>query len=85
MGQTQSIIVYRNPIEAAFWEGGYALPVFCFILAFLVVMLPLIKVQDFVFRRAKWRMWGPAYSYSGYAVIAFSLVAAFFITAKVLA
>jgi hypothetical protein len=23
---TQSIIVYRNPAEAMFWEGGYAFP-----------------------------------------------------------
>lgn len=27
MTPAQSIIVYRNPIEAAFWEGGMALPV----------------------------------------------------------
>ena len=25
---TQSIIVYRNPMEQAFWEGGYLIPIF---------------------------------------------------------
>lgn len=85
MNQTQSIIVYRNPIEAAFWEGGFALPVFTFILVFLISLSALIKVQEFVFRKTKVSTWGRAYNYSGYAIIAASPTIAFFTTTKVLA
>ncbi len=28
MSNTQSIIVYRNPAEAAFWESGMLIPLF---------------------------------------------------------
>lgn len=34
---TQSIIVYRNPVEAAFWESGMAFPLVCGIIAALIV------------------------------------------------
>jgi hypothetical protein len=27
VNQTQSIIVYHNPAQQAFWEGGYAVPI----------------------------------------------------------
>jgi hypothetical protein len=43
----ESIIVYRNPIEKAFWEGGYALPMlgFAFVMGitFLITFKSLEK------------------------------------------
>lgn len=30
---TQSIIVYRNPLEAAFWESGLLFPLMCAMVA----------------------------------------------------
>ena len=82
---TQSIIVYRNPLEAAFWESGLLLPASVFVLSFLIVLLVGMKIQDAVFRSAKWPRFGAAYNYSGYGVIAVSLVAAFFAMVKVVA
>ena len=38
MGNTTSIIVYRNPAEAAFWESGMAWPLFVS-LAFAVLWI----------------------------------------------
>lgn len=83
MTPTQSIIVYRNPIEAAFWEGGMALPIFSFILISLLLIVSSNSLLDKLFTTMKWRKWGGKYVYSQYALIASSLVASFFITAKV--
>lgn len=44
MTQTQSIIVYRSPAEAAFWESGMAWPLFFFLGVFLVCMLVTDKI-----------------------------------------
>jgi hypothetical protein len=38
---TQSIIVYRNPAEAAFWEGGMLVPVGVGCVVFLIVFITL--------------------------------------------
>lgn len=40
----QSVIVYRNPIEAAFWEGATSatfFPIICGIVVFFTVLLVL--------------------------------------------
>jgi hypothetical protein len=38
MPQTQSIIVYRNPLEQQFWEGNFIIPIGGGILVFFLVM-----------------------------------------------
>ena len=84
MNQTQSIIVYRNPLEAAFWEGGYAFPMMVFIVLMFVFALILLKLQEVVFRYAKWSNRGNMYAYTSYAGLAFACVASFFATALIL-
>ncbi len=43
MNQTQSIIVYRNPLEQAFWEGGLGMeniiPIVAGAIVFIAVFL----------------------------------------------
>lgn len=44
-----SIIVYRNPAEAAFWEGGYFIPLVCGLgvgMAVFLVLVSLAKMLD---------------------------------------
>lgn len=45
MSNVQSIIVYRNPIEAAFWESGLAFPV----IAGTVVGVAVALALNFLF------------------------------------
>ena len=47
---SQSIIVYRNPAEQMFWEGGYALPLITFLVVFFVCILLAEKAMVPVFR-----------------------------------
>lgn len=51
MSQTQSIIVYRNPLEQAIWEGAFGAQLSCIIfgiVAFFVVFLLLNKITTSV-------------------------------------
>ena len=55
----QSIIVYRNPIEAAFWEGvtnGSFFPVICGVVVFFAVFLTIHVqvVERFCHNRQAW-------------------------------
>lgn len=53
-----SIIVYRNPIEKAFWEGGYAIPMMCFALAMGISFIVTFKILEKVFgRQRNWMVW----------------------------
>lgn len=45
-----SIIVYRNPLEAAFWEGGYAFPLIVFMVVTVIVAAILMKSAEHLFR-----------------------------------
>ena len=49
----QSIIVYRNPLEAAFWTGGFPnlFPIFCGGVGFILTMILLTKIYDPNFRK----------------------------------
>lgn len=50
---TQSIIVYRNPAEAAFWESGMAFPLMVGIVLAVVLTIGVDKLaQRFLSRRA---------------------------------
>lgn len=78
---TQSIIVYRNPAEAAFWESGLAGPLFCGLAVFLIVMLAGMKLVDF----ARFNIFSKKYKYICYGVIACAITAGVFTAYKVYA
>lgn len=46
MSNTQSIIVYQNPAQAAFWEGGFAFPLGAALLVLFVVVLASMKFME---------------------------------------
>ncbi len=49
MSDLQRIIVYRNPVEAAFWEGGMLWPILCGgFVAFVVVCILGLLMEKFV-------------------------------------
>lgn len=55
MNNTQSIIVYRNPMEQAFWErasGAEAIPIIASVVIFTAVFILLQKLVD---RFVGWR------------------------------
>lgn len=66
MSQTQSIIVYRNPAEAAFWEGGYLVPLVGGLGAGFLFFLALMWIAGKVSR--DWR--GPSNFVTGAAGVA---------------
>jgi hypothetical protein len=66
MNQTQSIIVYRNPVEQAFWEGltnsSAVMPVVFGIVAFFVSFLVLNKVFEATLLLFKVKLWSRGYN-----------------------
>jgi hypothetical protein len=62
MNQTQSIIVYRNPLEQAFWEGATGeamIPVAGGLFVFLLVawsIATLINIR-WKWRAPEWTQW----------------------------
>lgn len=48
MNGTPSIIVYRNPMEAYFWENGLLFPVIGICVVFFVAFLISIKIIDII-------------------------------------
>ena len=58
MNQTQSIIVYRNPWEQAFWESTTTFDNFIPLFCGLVVMVILVAVCDHYFPKHYQRMSG---------------------------
>ena len=51
---TQSIIVYRNPLEQQLWEGGYIPPIMLGCVCFLVFFVALMKISSMVF--GEWKV-----------------------------
>ena len=43
---TQSIIVYRNPVEAAFWESGLVIPIFAGCAVGFLTFIALYKIAE---------------------------------------
>jgi hypothetical protein len=43
---TQSIIVYRNPAEAALWESGAVFPIMCAMVASIIAVLAVNWVYE---------------------------------------
>ena len=61
MSTTQSIIIYRNPVEAAFWENGMVFPLFVSLCVFMLVMVGLVKIIERKIQR--WTTeWANAYT-----------------------
>jgi hypothetical protein len=52
--QTQSIIVYRNPLEQQLWEGGYIGLYICFAVVFCIILVGLMKLAGKVF--GEWKV-----------------------------
>lgn len=54
MSTPSSIIVYRNPAEAAFWEGGYLIPIFAGCGAGVAVFLICAFILDALQLSKRW-------------------------------
>jgi hypothetical protein len=59
---TQSIIVYRNPLEQQFWESGMLFPIMIFMIVFIATFLATHKIQEMIFGSwkvytEKWPVW----------------------------
>lgn len=58
-----SIIVYRNPMEKAFWEGGYPFPMMLFIVVMAVSFFLTYKLLEKLFNGGRgwnqpdWFLW----------------------------
>lgn len=48
---TQSIIVYRNPAEQAFWESGIMVPLTGSLLAFMIVFVIMHRAVGYTLQR----------------------------------
>jgi len=46
MSHPNSIIVYRNPMEQAFWESGIIFPMICAVIVAIVLALGLFKLYE---------------------------------------
>lgn len=46
MSSTQSIIVYHNPAQQAFWEGGYLIPIGGSLLAGMLLFIGLLTLAE---------------------------------------
>lgn len=58
---TQSVIVYRNPMEAAFWEGGFAFPLIAAVFVGVMIFVIAHLMFDKYNRGKKYgrRQWQP--------------------------
>lgn len=58
---TDSIIIYRNPAEKAFWEGGYATPFIVFIIVMAVTFFTTYQLLKLVtgkrWNEPQWFAW----------------------------
>ena len=73
---TQSIIVYRNPLEQQLWEGGYIPPIMIGCVCLLVFFVALMKISSIVFGDRKVNS-NPVYTW-GAGILAVILTAVLF-------
>jgi hypothetical protein len=71
----QSIIVYRNPLEAAFWESNALVPIMAGVLVFFVLFLSLMKLLDFGCRNYRISRFNPTYKRLTNAALAVATIA----------
>lgn len=75
---TQSLIIYRNPIEAAFWESGMFLPLMCGVLVGVALAAGAATIYEKLFPKQRGK-------YSGQIAIitgAFGVIFTMFMLAK---
>ena len=65
---TQSIIVYRNPAEAALWESGLVFPIICGVVISVIVALLTDKLLKSVLSSRAYRTEYPGYVIAGAAI-----------------
>ena len=88
MSTTQSIIVYRNPVEAAFWESGMVSPLIIFLVLFFVIFVPSATIINRLANQARRRgkisrRWlNTIENYATYAMILVSFAASYVLTVK---
>ena len=68
---TQSIIVYRNPAEQAFWESGLIGPLLCGLLVFFVILM----VGEKILLKSKMSRFSRKYRYAINSIVVLASVA----------
>ena len=68
---TQSIIVYNNPMEQAFWESGLIRPLLCGLFVFFVVII----VGEKILLMSKLSRFSRKYRYVINSIVALASVA----------
>ena len=78
---TQSIIVYRNPIEQAFWESGMITPIIFGVVAIVILVCALHALLDHSFKLAKKSTHrSKLYTYLSNAIIVLSTIGGFYVS-----
>ena len=67
MGQTQTVIVYRNPIEAAFYQNIG--PIAAGGLTFAILIWALMELRDKAARKWNWSLFSKTYKRTGTACL----------------
>ena len=68
---TQSIIVYRNPMEQQIWESGLVAPIICTGIVFIIALVMIMAIVDKTQRIMKRRINGNWITYVAMALSAF--------------
>ena len=71
---TQSIIVYRNPAEAALWESGLVFPLIVACVLFVICVVISQKISEFLLKRFTSLGWRSVNQYSTYISITTSAI-----------
>lgn len=50
----QSVVVYRNPVEAAMWESGLVAPLMVSVLVAFIVTLTVAQASDYLAKHSFW-------------------------------
>lgn len=74
MSNIQSVIVYRNSIEAAFWESGMIFPLFLGLIVALVIVLAVNGVLTLYNRSKRISVFNTP-AWQGYMIVASAIVA----------
>lgn len=67
---THSLIIYRNPLERQFWEGGLLFPVLCGTLITVLTIMLGFKLLDFL----KIPSWSKKYKICGNFIIGIAFI-----------
>lgn len=81
---TQSIIVYRNPLEQQIWESGMVGPIFVFVVLTVAFVLILSKLGDKIAKKMGWSMFSTQFKWLGYAELVLGVFLAGFLVSFLL-